>query len=179
MPISRSFALRPSGPDSTYRRRDYLRGSAVCLGFAVLLFAISALAGIRDSRPAMYFSFGAVLLAALSVGAALIFIAQAVIGSHEPVSFALPHNFVPERFRDPIRAILLKYWNPQRRPAGEDYAYESYVSLMYDVASRNYDAPSIASTLEELELNDSLKPGSDSATRLATAEQLLGLFHGN
>jgi hypothetical protein len=176
--MSRSFALHPTGPDDTYRRSDYMRGFVACFGFAFVLFAIGALAGIGKFGPLLYIWFAAMLLGALSIGAALIFLAQAVIGSSKPLSFAVDPQFVPVRLRDPMRAILLTDWNPEQRPSTEIHAYERFMSPSYELASRYRDPESIALGLEHFEVTDSLMPGSDPTRRLAAAHRLIELIYG-
>jgi len=176
--MSRSFALHPTGPDNTYRRSDYLRGFATCFGYTFVLCAIGALATIEESGPLLYISFAAVLLGALSTGAALIFLAHAVIGSSQPLSFAVAPEFVPARFRDALRAVLLTYWNPERRPQSDTSAYKRYVGPIYAIAS-DYKYPEvIAFVLDHFEVTDSLTPGSDPSARLDAAHHLLELIYG-
>lgn len=175
----RSIALRPTGADSTYRRRDYLRASLVSVLLAVVLLGVSLFAGVRGSDNLLsYISFSGTLLGLVSLAAAIVFSIQAVIGSPEPVSFALPADYVPVKFRDTIRAILLSDWNPLQRPSSEARAYDAYLSVAYLMASQNVEPENIALELEQLEATDKLAPGSDEAARLKTAEELLAVVIG-
>ena len=177
--LSQTFSIRPTGTDNTYRRSDYLRGAAICFAAAVVLGSIGAFASNKGSTPLLYIFFGVWLLAMLSIAAALIFLAQAIIGSPEPVSFAVAPEFVPVKSRDPIRGILIRFWNPQHRASSDLRAYDAYLSVAYDLASRNYSPEAITSALEEIEKSDSLEPGADPEARVATANELLSLFHKN
>jgi hypothetical protein len=171
-----SISLQPTGADSTYRRLDYLRGSVVSIVLAAVLLGFSLFASARGSTGALtYISFGGVLLGLVSLATAIVFIVQAVVGSPEPVSFALPADHVPVKFRDRIRAILVGEWNPQRRESTETRAYDSYLSVVYAMASHNPEPEEIALGLEQLESTNALLPGSTEGRRLKAAEQLLGL----
>jgi hypothetical protein len=172
-----TFSLQPTGPDNTYRRSDYLRGFAECFGFAFVLFAVGALATTEESGLILYISFAAVLLGALSIGAALIFLAQAAIGSSAPLGFAVTPDFVPIRFRDPMRAILLTDWNPEQRPPTDTRAYERYLSPLYELVSYYRQPEVVVSVLEWIEGVHSLKPGSDPTGRLAAAQHIVELIY--
>ena len=117
------------------------------------------------------------LLALMALAAALIFTVQAAMGSSEPVSFAVPPEFVPVKFRNGIREILLTHWNPEQRASTELRAYERYVSANWVLASRNTPPEKIAATLESLEIQDGLRPGSHPAARLLTAQKLLSFVN--
>jgi hypothetical protein len=181
MPFPQSFSLRPTGADNTYRRLDYLRGSAVSILVAALMLLLS-LVGFGNPRksdgPLMYVSFAGVLLGLVSLAAAIIFGVQAGIGSPEAVSFALPEDYVPLDLRDRLRAILVNVWNPQQRQPRDDRAYDSYLSIAYVMGSRNLEPEEIASRLEELEATDGLLPGSNEVSRFRAAEQILELVVG-
>ncbi len=176
----RGISLRPTGADNTYRRRDYLRGSVICFVLALGLLGVSLTAGARGADDGMfaYVSFAGALLGLVGLAAAIIFTIQAIIGSPEPAGFALPTDHVPVRFRDGIREILVKEWNPQRREQGDIRAYDSYLSGAYVMASHNLEPESIASVLEQVETNEGLFPGSDEAGRMKAAERLLELVVG-
>jgi hypothetical protein len=175
----RSISLQPTGPDSTYRRRDYLRGSLVGIVLAAVLLGLSLFASVQGSAGVLaYISFAGVLLGLVSLATAIIFTVQAVVGSPEPVSFALPADHVPVKFRDRIRAVLVDEWNPQRRESTETRAYDSYLSVAYTMASHNLEPEEIASGLEQLESTNGLVPGSTEGRRLKAAERLLGLVIG-
>jgi hypothetical protein len=175
--FSQGISLRPTGADSTYRRLDYVRGSLASIVFAAILLSFSFLAGERSAGAPTYLFFGGMLLGLLGVAAAIIFLVQAAIGSAQPVGFALPPDFVPMKFRDGIRTILVKEWNPLQNESSDVRAYDSYLSLGYMMASRNLEPENIASTLEQIEATDGLVPGSNPAARLNAAEQLLTLLN--
>ena len=175
--LSRFFFLHPTGADNTYRRMDYLRGSAICVAVALGLGAIAAVASNRESGPLPYVFFSATLLLALSVATALIFVSHAISGRAAPIAFAVAPGFVPVKFRGPIREILLHFWNPRHSPSRDTRAYEPYISLCYGLASGSVEPELIASALEEVEKSDSLEPGSDLTARLITARELLRLLH--
>jgi ABC-type transport system involved in multi-copper enzyme maturation permease subunit len=173
------FSIHPTGADSTYRRLDYLRGSLVSIVLAGVLLGLSLFASTLQSTGALaYVSFGGVLLGLVSLATAIIFIVQAVVGSPEPVSFALPPNHVPVKYRDRIRAILVNEWNPQRVESTETHSYDSYLAVVYGMASHNLEPEGIASDLQQIESSDGLVPGSTEAERLEAAEQLLALVIG-
>ena len=177
--FAQSISLQPTGADSTYRRLDYLRGSLVTIVLAAVLLGVSLFVSVRGSTGALtYISFAGVLLGLVSLATGIIFSVQAVVGSPEPVSFALPPDHVPVKFRDRIRAILVNEWNPQRRESTETRAYDSYLSVAYVMASHNLEPEEIALGLEKLESTDALVPGSTEARRLKAAEQLLGVVIG-
>lgn len=177
--FAQSISLQPTGPDNTYRRLDYLRGSFISIVIAAVLIGVSLFVSVQGSAGALtYISFAGVLLGLVSVATAIIFAVQAVIGSQEPVSFALPPNHVPVRFRDRIREILVAEWNPQQRESTETRAYDSYLSVAYEMASHSLEPEEIASGLEQLEATDELVPGSTEARRLTAAEQLLAFVIG-
>jgi hypothetical protein len=174
--FSQSISLRPTGGDGTYRRLDYLRGSLVSVLLAAVLLGLGLLVGVRGSDGSlMYISFAGVLLGLVGLAAAIMFTIQAAIGSPEPASFALPPDYVPVKFRAKLRAILVSEWNPQQRESSDARAYDAYLSVAYGMASHNLDAEQIASEFEQIETTDALVPGSDNASRLKAAEQLLGL----
>ena len=128
--------------------------------------------------PLTYLGFAGVLLGAVALGAAVIFAFHAAIGSIEPASFALPPDYVPVRFRDKLRAILIKEWNPQEKDPNDLRAYDSYLGTIYLLADYNSSPERIASELEQIEARDALLPGSTEKRRLETAEQLLVLVIG-
>ena len=144
-----------------------------------MLLGVGLFASVRGSGGALtYISFAGVLLSLVSLATAIIFTVQAVIGSPEPVSFALPPDHVPVKLRDGIRTILVNEWNPRQRESTETRAYDSYLSVAYAMASHNQEPEEIASGLEQLEASDGLVPGSTELRRLKAAEQLLGLVMG-
>jgi hypothetical protein len=126
-----------------------------------------------------YLSFAGMLLGLVALSAAIIFAVQAVIGSPEPVSFALPPDHVPIGLREGLRAVLVEEWNPQHRQSSETRAYDAYLSVTYAMAARNFDPEQIASALEQLEATDALTPGSDEVSRFKAAEHILGLVMGH
>lgn len=174
-----SISLRPTGADNAYRRFDYLRGALISVLLAALLLGGSVFADVRGWNGSLtYFSFAGVLLGLVALGATVIFTVQAIIGSPEPAGFALPPDYVPMKFRDGIRAILVNEWNPQGRESGDTRDYDSYLSIVYVMTSRNHDPEELSSLLYQLEASDDLVPGSDSESRLRAAEQLLALVSG-
>src|SRR5687768_7949514 len=102
--LAQIISLQPTGADRTYRRLDYLRGSLVSIVLAVVLFGVSLFVGVRGSNEALsYIAVVGIFLGLMSLAAAIILAVQAVIGSLEPVSFALPEDHVPVKVRDRIR----------------------------------------------------------------------------
>jgi hypothetical protein len=145
---------------------------------ATVLLAVGLMGLSTSEGPLTYLSFAGMLLGMVALGAAVIFAFQAAIGSTEPVSFALPPDYVPVRFRDKLRAILIKEWNPQEKDPNDLRAYDFYLGTIYQMADYNSSPEHIASELEQIEVRDALAPGSTVERRLETAEQLIVLLIG-
>jgi hypothetical protein len=91
--LSASRGLAPSGPNGSYRRRDYLRGASIALsislGFAAALAGLAAIFGDGSIiMAAVAFMVGIGILAALS--AMLILLVYAALGVARPPGFADP-----------------------------------------------------------------------------------------
>jgi len=146
---------------------------------ATVLLVVGLFMGVGTSEgPLPYLSFAGVLLGMVALGAAVIFAFHAAIGSTEPVSFALPPDYVPVRFRDKLRTILVREWNPQEKDPNDLRAYDSYLGTIYQMADYKSSPEHIASELEQIEAKNALVPGSTEERRLETAEQLVVLVIG-
>lgn len=171
-----SISLRPTGADGTYRRLDYLRGSLICILVAAASLSVTVFATVRGTGESLlYIAFAGVLLGLVGLGAAIIFVIQAIVGSPQPASFALPAGYLPVKLRARLRAILSGEWNPEGRELSDARAYDSYLSVVYAMASQLLDPEEIALGLEQLETTAAFVPGSDHARRLQTAEHLFDL----
>lgn len=81
--LRRSYGVRASGPDGSFRRRDFFRGAGICLALVVALVLVALGFGVlAESYPTMSranwaasaYAFGAVLLAGVALLSALILV---------------------------------------------------------------------------------------------------------
>src|SRR5438045_2053224 len=119
--------IRPTGPEGAYCRRDYGRGAgfaAAAAGVCVALIAALTVTPLSETtREAIL--FGAAILGAMSLAAAGILLTHAVLGSAEPVVFAVAPDFIPPPVRRALRELLLGEWDPLH-VAGAEGAEERY-----------------------------------------------------
>jgi len=166
----RGLYLTPTGADFTYRRSDYVRGALFSLASgAVAIAAWLGLSLLDWPAPA----FVVVLLAALAISAAVILTAQALLGSVQPVGFAVDPRFVPLGVRQTIRVILAELWNPLNLAPGSDFSpYEPYVAPLYHVATRVKLAEAVARELETIEQGE-LRVEVEPPQRFRAAEAIV------
>jgi len=92
--LLKPYGLSPTGPEGTYRRRDYLRGAAIAVGIGLLAAAIlvlSALALDAKSTTVLVLSFVLGIASAMAAASAIRFLVCAAFGVARPPLFADPY----------------------------------------------------------------------------------------
>jgi hypothetical protein len=180
MVLNRNIHLRPTGPEATYCRADYLRGVVISLLLAGVFLGLVLLGSLVE-RPRevadVLLIFGSVL-SLMSLASALILGVQGVLCSVTPIGFAVAPNFVPPKYRDSLRDLILGVWDPEHLgPLGDPTkSYDRYLPLFYELGRAGHGQEYVVEALEGIENRDGLAPGSDPARRLEVAARLRALF---